>query len=124
MVKSGVQFSLWGGSVLNLGSESHRRAYFDDIGAFRLPGCFAMTELKHGSNVRPCRPRAAAWDRTLCFRTTCTLSHTDMLAKMHSLLVCIRSYPTPIHVTHVLLPSFHHTGCCAADRGSIGRVDR
>ncbi|GLC47166.1 hypothetical protein PLESTB_001388100 [Pleodorina starrii] len=51
MVKSGVQYSLWGGSVLNLGSEAHRRKYFDDIAQFRLPGCFAMTELKHGSNV-------------------------------------------------------------------------
>lgn len=51
MVKSGVQFSLWGGSVMNLGTETHRRKYFDDIASFRLPGCFAMTELKHGSNV-------------------------------------------------------------------------
>eukprot|EP00195_Chlamydomonas_chlamydogama_P012817 CAMPEP_0202892802 /NCGR_PEP_ID=MMETSP1392-20130828/2490_1 /ASSEMBLY_ACC=CAM_ASM_000868 /TAXON_ID=225041 /ORGANISM="Chlamydomonas chlamydogama, Strain SAG 11-48b" /LENGTH=662 /DNA_ID=CAMNT_0049576893 /DNA_START=125 /DNA_END=2113 /DNA_ORIENTATION=+ len=51
MIKSGVQYSLWGGSVVNLGTEYHRRKYFDDIAQFRLPGCFAMTELKHGSNV-------------------------------------------------------------------------
>eukprot|EP00199_Chlamydomonas_sp_CCMP681_P001411 CAMPEP_0119115636 /NCGR_PEP_ID=MMETSP1180-20130426/51673_1 /TAXON_ID=3052 ORGANISM="Chlamydomonas cf sp, Strain CCMP681" /NCGR_SAMPLE_ID=MMETSP1180 /ASSEMBLY_ACC=CAM_ASM_000741 /LENGTH=643 /DNA_ID=CAMNT_0007104711 /DNA_START=72 /DNA_END=2003 /DNA_ORIENTATION=- len=51
MIKSGVQYSLWGGSVINLGTESHRKKYFDDIASFKLPGCFAMTELKHGSNV-------------------------------------------------------------------------
>ena len=38
-VKMGVQYSLWGGSVVNLGTERHRKAYFDDIDAFRLPGC-------------------------------------------------------------------------------------
>ncbi len=38
-------------SVLNLGTEMHRRKYYDDIASFRLPGCFAMTELKHGGRV-------------------------------------------------------------------------
>eukprot|EP00899_Mesostigma_viride_P005704 jgi/Mesvir1/15134/Mv14767-RA.1 len=51
-IKTGVQFSLWGGSVVNLGTKRHHDKYLADIGAVRLPGCFAMTELDHGSNVQ------------------------------------------------------------------------
>ena len=50
-IKSGVQFTLWGGSVMNLGTEKHHDRYRDQIASFTLPGCFAMTELEHGSNV-------------------------------------------------------------------------
>ncbi len=42
MVKMGVQYSLWGGSVMNLGTERHRQKYFDAIDQLKLPGtgCF------------------------------------------------------------------------------------
>ena len=51
VVKFGVQFGLFGGSVLQLGTSSHHEAYLARIGALDLPGCFAMTETDHGSNV-------------------------------------------------------------------------
>ncbi len=51
-IKFTVQFGLWLGSVLLLGREAHHRKYLRDIGSFTLPGCFAMTEIDHGSNVR------------------------------------------------------------------------
>ncbi|GLT68846.1 hypothetical protein SLA2020_410420 [Shorea laevis] len=51
-IKMGVQYSLWGGSVLNLGTKKHRDKYFDGIDSLEYPGCFAMTELHHGSNVQ------------------------------------------------------------------------
>lgn len=34
----GVQYSLWGGSVMNLGTERHKKQYFDDIDKFVIPG--------------------------------------------------------------------------------------
>ncbi|MEO1272408.1 MAG: acyl-CoA dehydrogenase family protein, partial [Myxococcota bacterium] len=52
VVKFGVQFGLFGGSIYFLGTEKHHQAYLDRVASLDLPGCYAMTELGHGSNVR------------------------------------------------------------------------
>jgi acyl-CoA oxidase len=63
VVKFGVQFGLWGMSVYFLGTEKHHKKYLKDIGTLALPGCFAMTETGHGSNVKG-------------IETTATYNHT------------------------------------------------
>ncbi len=55
LVKVGVQFGLFGGAVLQLGTRAHHQAYLADIATLELPGCFAMTESGHGSNVQEIR---------------------------------------------------------------------
>lgn len=52
VIKFGVQFGLFGMSIYFLGTEKHHKAYLHDVGTLALPGCFAMTETGHGSNVR------------------------------------------------------------------------
>jgi acyl-CoA oxidase len=52
LVKIGVQFGLFGGAVLHLGTKQHHDRYLADIARLDLPGCFAMTETGHGSNVQ------------------------------------------------------------------------
>ena len=51
-IKFGVHFGLFGGSVYWLGTKKHHDKYLKDIGTMALPGCFAMTETGHGSNVK------------------------------------------------------------------------
>jgi acyl-CoA oxidase len=58
LVKVGVQFGLFGGAVLHLGTERHHERYLADIASLELPGCFAMTEDGHGSDVQHLRTTA------------------------------------------------------------------
>ncbi len=51
-IKFGVQFGLFGGAIRALGSDAQKRTYLPDAASLALPGCFAMTERGHGSNVR------------------------------------------------------------------------
>src|SRR3954470_11258443 len=58
LVKCGVQFGLFGGAVLHVGTERHHERYLHRIAKLELPGCFAMTETGHGSNVQALRTTA------------------------------------------------------------------
>lgn len=52
LTKFGVQFGLFGGTIARLGSARHHEEHLPGAGSLSLPGCFAMTETGHGSNVR------------------------------------------------------------------------
>ena len=58
LVKSGVQWGLFGGAILHLGRDHHHERYLRDIIELRLLGCFAMTESGHGSDVANLRTTA------------------------------------------------------------------
>ncbi len=59
MVKAGVQWGLFGGAVQLLGTRRHHERYLADIMDLTLPGCFAMTETGHGSDVQHLRTTAS-----------------------------------------------------------------
>ena len=52
LVKVGVQFGLFGGAILQLGTKRHHDAYLAGLVKGEILGCFAMTETGHGSNVQ------------------------------------------------------------------------
>lgn len=67
VVKFGVQFGLFGGSIYFLGTSKHHEKYLHDAASLALPGCFAMTELGHGSNVRDIETTATYDEATKTF---------------------------------------------------------
>jgi acyl-CoA oxidase len=58
MVKAGVQWGLFGGALQALGTEKHHQRYLPAMMSLELPGCFAMTESGHGSDVQSLRTTA------------------------------------------------------------------
>ncbi|HEY0793242.1 MAG TPA: acyl-CoA dehydrogenase [Chthoniobacterales bacterium] len=52
LIKLGVQFGLFAGSIQRLGTEYHHMKYLPAAATTELLGCFAMTEIGHGSNVQ------------------------------------------------------------------------
>ncbi|WP_235296661.1 acyl-CoA dehydrogenase family protein [Portibacter marinus] len=71
LIKFGVQFGLFGGALYGLGTERHFEKYLEDMMKLNLPGCFAMTETGHGSNVRG-------------LTTTATYNHDKKTIVIHS----------------------------------------
>jgi acyl-CoA oxidase len=58
LVKTGVQWGLFGGAILHLGTQRHHERFLADVMSLDLPGCFAMTETGHGSDVQSIRTTA------------------------------------------------------------------
>lgn len=63
-IKLVVQISLFGQTLLRLGTERHRKLW-KETGSGDLPGVFAMTELNHGTNVDGLET-TATWDGGRC----------------------------------------------------------
>ena len=62
VIKLGVQFGLFAGSIQRLGTDYHHKKYLPDAATAALLGCFAMTEIGHGSNVQALETEAV-YDR-------------------------------------------------------------
>ncbi|MCX2746791.1 acyl-CoA dehydrogenase family protein [Arthrobacter sp. MI7-26] len=63
-IKAGVQWGLFGSAVMHLGTEEHHNSWLPGIMSLEIPGCFAMTETGHGSDVASIATTATYDDAT------------------------------------------------------------
>jgi acyl-CoA oxidase len=57
-----VQFNLFGGTLIGLGTERHEK-YLDGVDSLQTTGCFCLTELGYGNNAVEMET-TAVWDET------------------------------------------------------------
>src|SRR5882757_8638907 len=79
LVKAGVQFGLFGGAILQLGTSPHHERYLPDVMSVTLPGCFAMTETGHGSDVAALRTTATYDDGEFVITTPDDAARKDYI---------------------------------------------
>ncbi|MFF1254222.1 acyl-CoA dehydrogenase [Pseudarthrobacter sp. NPDC058329] len=63
-IKAGVQWGLFGSAVMHLGTAEHHSKWLPGIMNLEIPGCFAMTETGHGSDVASIATTATYDDAT------------------------------------------------------------
>ena len=76
VVKMAIQFNLWGETICKLGTSKHE-TYLRKTEKLEIFGCFAMTEVGHGSNI-------------MKLETTATYNHDNRTFTIH----------TPFHSSH------------------------
>ncbi|MGH7552858.1 MAG: acyl-CoA dehydrogenase, partial [Longimicrobiales bacterium] len=93
LVKFGVQFGLFSGSIYQLGTHTHHERFLRSAATLELPGCFAMTETGHGSNVRDLETTAAydAGSREFIIRTPSASARKDYIgnAALHGRMATV-----------------------------------
>ncbi|KAF9302840.1 hypothetical protein BGZ74_004760 [Mortierella antarctica] len=90
----GAHVGLYSGSIRELGSEELKAKYLPLADSFELPGCFALTELGHGSNPRGIETEAH-WDA----KQGCYILHTPNTTaqKARTILSLIDMNPEQIY---------------------------
>ena len=142
--KMTVQFNLFGGTVLKLGTKRHHDALLDGIDSLSDVGCFGLTELGYGNNA-VCMATTATFDagsKSFVIHTTTPLAQKYWITNgathahwavvfaqllihgenhgIHGFLVRIRDHRTMLPMPGVTIHDMgHKMGCNGVDNAKL-----